>query len=191
MTDQERYQRAYEYAAKKHAGQYRIGGKPYMTHPEAVAEALRAQGYDVDYQITGLFHDLLEDTDASETEIEALGGREVLEAVRLLTKRPLTKKYWYPRVPRQQAGRDTKPDTLISSPEPFTGVKPRAMSRPSTAYRAERSAPSPGVNSSCFPSRRKRTDTSGWDRAVRCTATKTAAPSAASFFMNFSRAGVL
>ena len=88
MTDQEQYQRAYEYAAKKHAGQYRIGGKPYMTHPEAVAAALRAQGYDVDYQITGLFHDLLEDTDASETEIEALGGREVLEAVRLLTKRP-------------------------------------------------------------------------------------------------------
>lgn len=88
MTDQERYQRAYEYAAKKHAGQYRIGGKPYMTHPEAVAAALRAQGYDVDYQITGLFHDLLEDTDASETEIKALGGREVLEAVRLLTKRP-------------------------------------------------------------------------------------------------------
>ena len=53
--------------------------------------------------------------------------------VRLFTYRPLTKKYWYPRVPRQQAGRETKPATLMSSPEPFTCVKPRARSRPSTA----------------------------------------------------------
>ena len=88
MTDQERYQRAYDYAAKKHAEQYRIGGEPYITHPEAVAEALREQGYGIDYQIAGLFHDLLEDTDASESEIEALGGRAVLEAVQLLTKKP-------------------------------------------------------------------------------------------------------
>ena len=34
----------------------------------------------------GLFHDLLEDTDASDDEIRAIGGENVLEAVKLLTK---------------------------------------------------------------------------------------------------------
>ena len=54
--------------------------------PLAVAEIVRNQGYGMDYQITALFHDLLEDTDATEEEIFALGGARVLEAVRLLTK---------------------------------------------------------------------------------------------------------
>ena len=73
----------------------------------------------------------------------------------------------------------------------FTRVKPRASSRPRTAYTALCSCPSPGVSSSCFPSRRNFTLTSGWDRATRWTTANTAAPSAASFFINFSRAGVL
>ncbi|MGN0695388.1 MAG: HD domain-containing protein [Oscillospiraceae bacterium] len=83
----ERYAAAYEYAARKHEGQYRIGGEPYITHPAAVAEILRSKGYDEDHQITALFHDLLEDTDADEREIEAIGGKAVLNAVKLLTKR--------------------------------------------------------------------------------------------------------
>ena len=83
----DRYAAAYEYAARKHEGQYRIGGEPYISHPAAVAELLRSQGYDEDHQITALFHDLLEDTDADEQEIEAIGGKDVLNAVKLLTKR--------------------------------------------------------------------------------------------------------
>lgn len=81
-----RFKKALEYAAAKHKGQYRKGGEAYITHPEAVARILRDKGFDEDYQIAGLFHDLLEDTDASEEEIEDLGGPEVLEAVKLLTK---------------------------------------------------------------------------------------------------------
>ena len=83
----ERLAAAYEFAAKKHEGQLRKGGEPYITHPAAVAKMMREQGYDEEYQITALFHDLLEDTDATEEEIRALGGDAVLEAVRLLTKR--------------------------------------------------------------------------------------------------------
>lgn len=82
----ERYAAAYEYAARKHEGQYRKGGEPYITHPAAAAEILRSLGYNEDYQITALFHDLLEDTDAAEQEIEAIGGKDVLKAVKLLTK---------------------------------------------------------------------------------------------------------
>lgn len=88
MTDQERIDAALELASRKHAGQTRIGGDPYITHPIAVSEIVRSWGCGIDYQIAALFHDLLEDTDASEAEIEAIGGRDVLTAVRLLTKQP-------------------------------------------------------------------------------------------------------
>jgi (p)ppGpp synthase/HD superfamily hydrolase len=82
-----RYEAALAFATAKHAGQTRIGGDPYITHPLAVAAILREWGYaDEDAQITALFHDLLEDTDATEEELARLGSAAVLEAVRLLTK---------------------------------------------------------------------------------------------------------
>lgn len=87
MNSQKKYEEALAYATRKHEGQYRIGGAPYILHPIAVAEDLRKQGYDMDYQIAGLFHDLLEDTDATEQEIEAMAGVQVLDVVQRLTKR--------------------------------------------------------------------------------------------------------
>ena len=81
MDEKERYQKAEAFATEKHKGQFRIGGEPYIMHPLAVAEIVRNQGYGMDYQITALFHDLLEDTDATEEEIFDLGGARVLEAV--------------------------------------------------------------------------------------------------------------
>ncbi len=86
MTEEERYEAALRFAVKKHEGQYRKGGEPYVTHPIAVAEMLNEKGFGIDYRIAGLFHDLLEDTDTKEKEIEAIGGAKVLEAVKLLTK---------------------------------------------------------------------------------------------------------
>ncbi len=86
MNECERLKLAYQYAEEKHRGQYRKGGEPYITHPLAVAKILREKGFGIDYQITALFHDLLEDTDASEEMIEKLGGKNVLKAVKLLTK---------------------------------------------------------------------------------------------------------
>lgn len=88
MSDNERYNLALEYATLKHEGQYRIGGKAYITHPVAVAQLVRDKGYGIDYQITALFHDLLEDTDATESDLAQNGATpEIVEAVRLLTKR--------------------------------------------------------------------------------------------------------
>lgn len=84
--NREKYLQALDYASKKHEGQKRIGGDPYITHPVAVAKILEEKGFGSDYILTGLFHDLLEDTDATESEIEAIGGKNVLEAVKLLTK---------------------------------------------------------------------------------------------------------
>lgn len=81
-----KYEIALSFATQKHEGQYRKGGLPYITHPVAVAEKLEKKGYGEDYIIAALFHDLLEDTDATEEEIENIGGPKVLAAVKLLTK---------------------------------------------------------------------------------------------------------
>ena len=77
--------RAIAYAYKKHEGQTRIGGKPYITHPVAVAKILEDKGFSTPYLLTGLFHDLKEDTDATDDEIRFY-GEDVLHAVNLLTK---------------------------------------------------------------------------------------------------------
>lgn len=87
MTDIERYNTALEYATEKHKGQQRINKVPYITHPVAVAEIIKEKGLGIDYQLTALFHDLLEDTDAEESDIERLGSKEILHAVKLLTKK--------------------------------------------------------------------------------------------------------
>ena len=87
MNDSESLRRALEFAQKKHDGQKRIGGDDYITHPIAVSEIVKSQGFDEIYQITALFHDLLEDTDATEEEILKYGNQEILEAVKLMTKK--------------------------------------------------------------------------------------------------------
>ena len=61
-------------------------GLRYITHPVAVADILKKESYDIEYQIVALFHDLLEDTNATEDEIRSIAGEEVLQAVKLLTK---------------------------------------------------------------------------------------------------------
>ena len=73
---------ALEFAKAKHKGQKRIGGDDYITHPIAVCEIVKNQGFDENYQIAALFHDLLEDTDATAEEILTYGSSEVLEAVK-------------------------------------------------------------------------------------------------------------
>ena len=87
MNDCESLSLALEFAKAKHKGQKRIGGDDYITHPIAVSQIVKEQGFDINYQITALFHDLLEDTDTTEEEILKYGNPEILAAVNLLTKK--------------------------------------------------------------------------------------------------------
>ena len=57
MIDSESLQLALEFAKAKHKGQKRIGGDDYITHPIAVCEIVKSQGFDKNYQIAALFHD--------------------------------------------------------------------------------------------------------------------------------------
>ena len=86
MCTSNKIKRAIEFATQKHKGQKRIGGKDYITHPIAVCEMVKKQGYGEEYQIAALFHDLLEDTNATEEEILFYGNQNILTAVKLLTK---------------------------------------------------------------------------------------------------------
>ena len=80
------FDKALTYIEEKHSGQFRHGGLEYVTHPVEVANMIREKGLPDDYIMTALFHDLLEDTDATESEILSLSNAQVLEAVKLLTK---------------------------------------------------------------------------------------------------------
>ena len=71
---------------KKHKGQYRKQGTPYCLHPINVAWILKDKGFDENYQIAGLFHDLIEDTDTTYEEILKLSNEEIANAVKLVTK---------------------------------------------------------------------------------------------------------
>ena len=66
---------------------------PYITLPRLLVKSLK-KGFGVDVEIMGLFHDLLEDTKATEKKIKSLSNDEVYEAVVLVTKTDKdTKKY--------------------------------------------------------------------------------------------------
>ena len=86
MADSEKLQLALRFAKEKHKGQKRIGGDDYISHPLAVMEIVKREGLDENYQIAALFHDLLEDTDATEEELLRYGNEKILEAVKCLTK---------------------------------------------------------------------------------------------------------
>lgn len=75
-----------QYIKEKHKGQKRTQGTPYATHPIAVSNLLQEKGFPMDYQMAGLLHDVLEDTDATYEEIEKRTNQQIANAVKLVTK---------------------------------------------------------------------------------------------------------
>jgi len=79
-------ERAYIYSARVHAGQVRLSGEPYLSHPLEVAGILSDMKLDVHSVAAALLHDVIEDTQAVPEEIEELFGTEVLHIVSGVTK---------------------------------------------------------------------------------------------------------
>jgi len=78
--------RAYEYSVKAHEGQIRQTGEPYVQHPLAVAGILTFLKLDVPAIAAGLLHDTLEDTVATQEELEKEFGADVARLVEGVTK---------------------------------------------------------------------------------------------------------
>ena len=79
-------QKAYVYAASAHAGQVRLSGEPYLSHPLAVANTLAELGFDEGTVCAGLLHDTVEDTKATLEEIDERFGENVADIVDGVTK---------------------------------------------------------------------------------------------------------
>ena len=77
---------AYEYANKKHEGQFRKSGEPYVHHLIEVAYILAELNCGPATIAAGLLHDVVEDTDTSINDIKQLFGEDISYLVDCLTK---------------------------------------------------------------------------------------------------------
>lgn len=84
--DIEELEKAFEFAKKLHAGQYRVSEEPYIIHPMEVVKILIGLRADKHTLMAGFLHDILEDTDTEPEEIQELFGDDVLNLVQGVTK---------------------------------------------------------------------------------------------------------
>lgn len=77
---------AFIFAAKLHAGQYRISEEPYIIHPVEVAKILTDLMMDKHTIIAALLHDIIEDTGTAPETIKEKFGEDVLNLVQGVTK---------------------------------------------------------------------------------------------------------
>ena len=82
----EMIEKAYIFSASVHQGQIRLSGEPYLTHPMEVCGILADMKLDAATLVTGLLHDTVEDTYATQEQIEEAFGKEVAFLVDGLTK---------------------------------------------------------------------------------------------------------
>lgn len=85
-ADEAVLRRAYDFSAKAHEGQTRRSGEPYLQHPLAVAGILTFLKLDVTAIVAALLHDTLEDTVATQEELQEQFGNEVTHLVEGVTK---------------------------------------------------------------------------------------------------------
>ncbi|MGD0894208.1 MAG: bifunctional (p)ppGpp synthetase/guanosine-3',5'-bis(diphosphate) 3'-pyrophosphohydrolase, partial [Terracidiphilus sp.] len=78
--------KAWEFCVKHHEGQMRASGEPYIIHPLEVAEVLAEMKMDATAIAAGLLHDAVEDTPATNEEIETEFGDQVAHIVEGVTK---------------------------------------------------------------------------------------------------------
>ena len=78
--------KAIHVAEKAHKKQFRASGDPYITHPFEVCKSLIELKLDTESVITGLLHDVIEDSDIEKKELKDIFGESISELVDGLTK---------------------------------------------------------------------------------------------------------
>ena len=84
--DRRRIKEAYDFIIEKHKNQFRKSGEPYYHHLIEVAYILAALQCGPNTIISGLLHDVVEDTDVTVEDIKKKWGEEVSKIVDALTK---------------------------------------------------------------------------------------------------------
>ncbi|AOT06975.1 bifunctional GTP diphosphokinase/guanosine-3',5'-bis pyrophosphate 3'-pyrophosphohydrolase [Pseudoalteromonas luteoviolacea] len=84
--DVELVQKAYVVAREAHEGQTRSSGEPYITHPVEVTQILASMKLDHETLMAALMHDVIEDTDFSQTDLAEIFGETVAELVAGVSK---------------------------------------------------------------------------------------------------------
>lgn len=85
-SEQALIQKAYIFSASAHAGQIRLSGEPYLSHPLEVANILVDLQLDAPSIAAGLLHDTIEDTSATRAELVTEFGEDVAKVVEGVTK---------------------------------------------------------------------------------------------------------
>ncbi|WP_416907224.1 MAG: RelA/SpoT family protein [Polymorphobacter sp.] len=85
-ADEDLLNRAYVFSMKAHGSQLRASGDPYFSHPIEVAGILTDLKLDDETIVTGILHDTIEDTVATQAEIDRLFGPNVGRLVDGVTK---------------------------------------------------------------------------------------------------------
>ena len=85
-TDVSMIEKAYRLASKAHGSQRRKSGEPYIVHPLWVAIIMADLEMDKETIVSGMLHDVVEDTDVSEEDIRREFGDEVALLVDGVTK---------------------------------------------------------------------------------------------------------
>lgn len=108
---------AVQFTADKHGVQLRKEGLPYVTHPITVSNTLARKGYGMEYLLTALFHDLMEDTDTTYLEIvdwcsshcpDKSFHKMIPEAVNLLTTKGKKDPSYFERISGNEIARIVK-----------------------------------------------------------------------------------
>ena len=79
-------EKAYAFASARHQGQKRVSGEPFMVHPLLVTRQLVDMHMDMVGLVTGLLHDVVEDTTATLAEVRKEFGEDVARCVDGVTK---------------------------------------------------------------------------------------------------------
>jgi (p)ppGpp synthase/HD superfamily hydrolase len=89
MQDLPVTRRAVAFARERHSGQRReADGAPFLLHPLEVASLLERESCSDEVIAAAVLHDVLEDTDVDQTELEAQFGTEVGRLVALVSDDP-------------------------------------------------------------------------------------------------------
>ncbi len=78
--------KAYNLASEAHKDQKRESGEPYIIHPIEVACILAEMGMDTATIVSGLLHDVIEDTEYSYEDISTIFSPEIADLVEGVTK---------------------------------------------------------------------------------------------------------